>query len=59
MTGPFYSVLGVAPEKAIQKMQTNLPVKFTVEDGVCVIEGCYFDIDNKTGKTLAIERFRR
>ena len=59
MTGPYYSVLGVAPEKAIQKMKTNLPVKFTVNDGPCVIEGCYFEIDNKSGKTVSIERFRR
>ncbi len=59
MTGPYYSVLGIAPEKAIQKMQTNLPVKFAVNDGPCVVEGCCFEIDNKTGKTISIERFRR
>ena len=59
MTGPYYSVLGIAPEKAILKMQTNLPVKFTVNDGPCVIEGCFFEIDNKTGKTVSTERFRR
>lgn len=59
MTGPYFSVLGVAPDKAIQKMKTNLPVKFTNEDGPCTIEGCFIDIDNKTGKTISIERFRR
>lgn len=59
MTGPYYSVLGVTPERAIQKMRTNLPVKFTNEDGFCTIEGCFIEIDNKTGKTVHIERFRK
>lgn len=59
MTGPYYSVLGVSPQKAIQKMKTNLPVRFSNEDGPCVLEGCFFEIDNKTGKTVHIERFRK
>ncbi len=59
MTGPYYSVLGVEPERAIRKMKTNLPVRFSNPDGPCTIEGCLFDIDNKTGKTVHIERFRR
>lgn len=59
MTGPYYSVLGVSPEKAIQKMKTNLPVRFTSEDGPCSLEGCFIEIDNKTGKTIHIERFRK
>ena len=59
MTGPYYSVLGVEPERAIQKMKTNLPVRFTNAEGPCVIEGCCFEIDTKTGKTVKTERFRR
>lgn len=59
MTGPYYSVLGVTPEAAIQKMKTNLPVRFTNPDGPCSLEGCFFEIDNKTGKTIKIERFIR
>ena len=59
MTGPYYSVLGVSPEVVIKKFRTNLPVKFTNEDGPCTIEGCFFETDNKTGKTVSIERFRR
>ena len=59
MTGPYYSVLGITPEIAIKKMKTNLPVKFSNPDGPCVIEGCFFETDNKTGKTVSIERFRR
>lgn len=59
MTGPYYSVLGVDPDVVIQKMKTNLPVRFVNVDGPCVLEGCFFEIDNKTGKTVRIERFRR
>lgn len=59
MTGPYYSVLGVAPDRAIQKMKTNLPVRFANEDGPCTIEGVVVEIENKTGKALKIERFRR
>lgn len=59
MTGPYYSVLGVSPEKAIEKMKTNLPVRFTNEDGPCTLEGCFIEIDNKTGKAVHIERFRK
>lgn len=59
MTGPYFSVLGVAPDRAIQKMKTNLPVRFVCEDGPCTLEGCMIEIDNKTGKALKIERFRK
>lgn len=59
MTGPLHSVLGVSTEIAIEKLRTGLPVRFKNEDGPCVIEGCLFDIDNKTGKTVGTEIFRR
>ena len=59
MTGPYFSVLGVEPEKAIRKMKTNLPVRFSNPDGPCTLEGCVFEVDNKTGKPVHIERFRR
>lgn len=59
MTGPLHSVLGVDPDAAIKKMKTGLPVRFKNNDGECTIEGCLFDIDNKTGKTVHTEIFRR
>lgn len=59
MTGPYYSVLGVTPENAIYKMKTNLPVRFTNPDGKCTLEGCFIEVDNKTGRAVHIERFRR
>ncbi len=59
MTGPYYSVLGVNPDCIIEKLRTGLPVRFTNDDGPCVLEGCLFDIDNESGKTIAVNLIRR
>lgn len=59
MTGPYYSVLGIKPECAIKKLRTSLPTRFENVDGICVLEGCLFEIDNKTGKTLSTTIIRR
>lgn len=59
MTGPYYSVLGVDPECAIEKLRTGLPVRFVNSDGPCVLEGCLFEIDNATGKTTDVTLIRR
>lgn len=59
MTGPLHSVLGVTPEASIERMRTGLPVRFTNPDGPCVLEGCLFDIDERTGKARSCTRIRR
>ncbi len=59
MTGPLHSVLGVTPEAAIYKMKTNLPVRFVNDNGECTVEGCFIETDNKTGRAIRIERFKR
>lgn len=59
MTGPYYSVLGVCPDEAIEKLITGLPVRFTNPDGPCILEGCLFEIDEKTGKALSVQLIRR
>ena len=59
MTGPYYSVLGIEPECAIKKMKTGLPVKFTNPSGPCILEGCLFEIDEKTAKTINTTLIRR
>lgn len=56
MTGAVQSVLGVTPNLVIEKMKTNMPVRFENPDGECKMEGCIFEIDNKTGKTISVER---
>ncbi len=55
MCGPRWSVLGVKPELAIQKMKNMLPVRFDNADGESVLGGCIFEVDEKTGKTIGAE----
>lgn len=56
MTGPIDSVLGVKKEIIINRLKSNDMSKFLLADGDCMLNGCIFDIDNKTGKTVGIER---
>lgn len=56
MTGPYHSVLGVTPEKAIARMRTNMPVRFDTANCESYMCGCIFDIEEKTGRTVEVER---
>ena len=57
MTGPKQSVLGVKSEIIIGKMRTGMPARFDVPDtDECILTGCLFDVDEKTGKTVSVER---
>ena len=49
MTGPAQSVLGVKPEASITRLKDKVPVRFVNAEGPCVLEGCLFDIDEKSG----------
>ncbi len=56
MTGPIQSVLGICPEQAIEKMKGKLPVRFTAAQGDTMMNAVVFTLDDKTGKTIAVER---
>lgn len=56
MTGPIHSVLGVRAELAIAKMHSKLPVRFAIAEDPCMMNAVLFTVDNKTGKTVAVER---
>ena len=56
MTGPDNSILGVKPELSIAKIKDNAPVKFELATGKCRLDGCIFEIDNQTGKTVSVKR---
>ena len=56
MTGPIDSVLGVKKEIIINRLKSNDMSKFQLADGECSLNGCIFEIYNKTGKTVNIER---
>ena len=56
MTGPALSVIGVKPELAIEKMRTNMPVRFENPTDNCLLQGIIFEIDRSSGKTVSVER---
>ena len=57
--GSYHSLIGMKKDLIIHQMLTQMPVKYEVEEvGPYIISGVVIDIDTKTGKTLAIERFR-
>lgn len=56
MTGPVNSVIGVNIDAAIEKMRTKMPVRLNYAEGKCMLNGIIFTIDEKTGKTTAVER---
>lgn len=56
MTGPIDSILGVKAELSVAKIKDGAPVKFTIADGECRLDGCIFETDNKTGKCVSIKR---
>ena len=55
MTGPKVSVLGVKPEISIEWLRTSMPARFDTAEGDCMMNGCIFEIENKTGKVINIE----
>ena len=59
MTGPVVSCLGVKPELAIEKMRTQLPVRFAVAEGPCAMDGVLFTLDDRTGRTVSVRRIRQ
>ena len=59
MTGVEDSVLGVRKDIIIDfYMQSGKRFKFDKAEGEVWFHGCIFDIDEKTGKTVAVERLR-
>lgn len=55
MTGPRDSVLGVRKDIIINRLKSNDMSKFELATGECMLNGCIFEVDNTTGKTVAVE----
>lgn len=56
MTGSFDSVIGIRKELAVEKFLTQLPVRFEVAKKDIRLNCVVLEIDETTGKALAIER---
>ncbi|NMP20820.1 TIGR00282 family metallophosphoesterase [Sulfobacillus harzensis] len=57
MTGPMDSVIGVKTDLVVQRMLTQRPVRFETAVGRGQFGALLIDIDDGTGKALAIKRF--
>ncbi len=58
MTGPSVSVLGVKPEQSIQRIRSKMPARFSTAEGPCQMDAVLFTLDERTGKTIAVERIQ-
>ncbi len=57
MCGPVESILGRKIEPVVEKFRTGLPGRFPVARGRVDLRGVLVDVDEGSGKALAIERF--
>ena len=56
MTGPHEGIIGVNREIVINKFLTHMPNRFEIAQGSVQFNAVYLEVDEKTGRTLAIER---
>lgn len=58
MTGVINSVLGITIDTAIYKLRHKLPTRFESAKGDCNMDCVLFEIDENSGKTIHLERFK-
>ena len=56
MTGPINSVIGMDVEASVKRFVTSLPEKYKLAEGEAMLNGCVFEIDDKTNRTVSIKR---
>ena len=56
MTGPKNSVIGMDIDASIKRFETSLPEKYKIATGECKFNGCIFEIDDETNRTIKITR---
>lgn len=57
MCGPLHSVLGREMEPVIARFRTSTPSRFPVAKGPVGLRGVIVDVDEESGKALAVRRF--
>jgi len=58
MTGAVDSVIGICKEIAVGKFLTQLPARFEVAKKSPMINGVLFDLDERSGRAIGVERVR-
>ncbi|MCX8130644.1 MAG: TIGR00282 family metallophosphoesterase [Clostridia bacterium] len=59
MTGPYEGIIGVDKDIILEKFLKHMPVKFEVAKGVVQFNAVALEVDEKTGKTIKIERITK
>jgi len=58
MTGPAESVIGIEKEQIIERFLLQMPRKFETAKGTAIFSAAAIEIDDKTGRALAIQRLQ-
>lgn len=58
MTGPSVSVIGIEKEQIIERFLLQMPRKFETAKGPAILSAVVIEIDEKTGKSTAIQRLQ-
>lgn len=56
MTGPINSVIGMDIDASVKRFVTSLPERYKLAEGNCMFNGCIFEINDETCRTVSIER---
>lgn len=59
MTGPYDSVIGRKKENVLERFLTQVPVRFEVAEGDIRLSAALVNIDESTGKAVAVSRIHR
>ena len=55
MTGPVKSVIGMDVNASIKRFVTSLPERYKLAEGKCELNGCIFEIDDRTSQNLFLK----
>ncbi len=59
MTGPHDSVIGIKKDIILERMVTCIPTRYEVSSEGLQINAIFINIDDKTGRTVEIQRIKR
>jgi calcineurin-like phosphoesterase len=58
MTGPQASVIGIEKEQILERFLTHMPRKYDVAGGKGLLSAVVIEIEDKSGKAVAIQRLQ-
>ena len=58
MTGPKESVIGMNKDASIKRFLTSLPERYKIAENDAKLNGCIFEIDDKTCRVTNIKRVK-